>query len=97
MENESIPCDMLILSTSQEGGIAYVETKQIDGETNLKQKYSIYELQTSYHIENSIHFVITLSIIRRKKTMLSSSMIKRILFYTNYQAHIKLVAKRFNN
>lgn len=44
MENESIPCDILILSSSYEGGIAYVETKQIDGETNLKQKYSIFDL-----------------------------------------------------
>ncbi|CAD8046114.1 unnamed protein product [Paramecium primaurelia] len=56
MENESIPCDILILSSSYQGGIAYVETKQIDGETNLKQKYSIYDLQQKYHIDNAINF-----------------------------------------
>ncbi|CAD8053969.1 unnamed protein product [Paramecium primaurelia] len=56
MENESIPCDILILSSNYQGGIAYVETKQIDGETNLKQKYSIYDLQQRYHIDNAINF-----------------------------------------
>ncbi|CAD8051177.1 unnamed protein product [Paramecium sonneborni] len=56
MENESIPCDILILSSSYQGGIAYVETKQIDGETNLKQKYSIYNLQQRYHKDNVINF-----------------------------------------
>lgn len=33
-----VPADLLILTTSDEKGIAYVETKNLDGETNLKQK-----------------------------------------------------------
>lgn len=37
-ENEYFPCDMLILSSSLAKGICYVETKNLDGETNLKHK-----------------------------------------------------------
>lgn len=34
----AVPADLLVLRTSQDDGFAYVETKQLDGETNLKQK-----------------------------------------------------------
>ena len=37
-ENQYFPCDMLILSSSLPKGICYVETKNLDGETNLKHK-----------------------------------------------------------
>ena len=37
-ENQFFPCDMLMLSSSLSKGIAYVETKNLDGETNLKHK-----------------------------------------------------------
>lgn len=34
--NESIPADIIVLSTSNQHGICYVETRNLDGETNLK-------------------------------------------------------------
>lgn len=37
MENEMIPADMVILATAS-NNVCYVETKDIDGETNLKHK-----------------------------------------------------------
>ena len=37
-ENESFPCDMIILNSSLPKGMFYVETKSLDGETNLKLK-----------------------------------------------------------
>ena len=37
-ENEFFPCDMFLISSALPKGIAYVETKNLDGETNLKHK-----------------------------------------------------------
>jgi phospholipid-transporting ATPase len=36
MENEFFPADMVLLSSSGRKGICYIETKNLDGETNLK-------------------------------------------------------------
>ena len=44
--DEFIPADLLILSTSDEKGICYIETKNLDGETNLKIKTAE---KTLYH------------------------------------------------
>ncbi|KAL0067052.1 hypothetical protein AAF712_005836 [Marasmius tenuissimus] len=40
-ENEAIPADMIICSTSDEENVAYVETKNLDGETNLKSRNAV--------------------------------------------------------
>jgi len=37
-ENEQFPADICILEISDGGRVAYVETKNIDGESNLKSK-----------------------------------------------------------
>jgi len=39
--NDQIPVDVLILSTSDSDGGCYVETKNLDGETNLKVKQAL--------------------------------------------------------
>ncbi|CAJ0766181.1 13954_t:CDS:10 [Entrophospora sp. SA101] len=38
--NDPVPADMIILSTSEPDGLCYVETKNLDGETNLKIRHS---------------------------------------------------------
>ena len=38
MENQYFPCDVVIINSSLPKGICYVETKNLDGETNLKHK-----------------------------------------------------------
>ncbi|PKI76557.1 hypothetical protein CRG98_003016 [Punica granatum] len=41
--NETLPCDMVLLSTSDPTGIAYVQTINLDGESNLKTRYAKQE------------------------------------------------------
>lgn len=41
LADEAIPADLLILSTENSNGVCYVETKNLDGETNLKDKYAL--------------------------------------------------------
>ncbi|KAG0701783.1 hypothetical protein DFH29DRAFT_1079916 [Suillus ampliporus] len=38
MSDEPLPADILICSTSEEENVAFVETKNLDGETNLKSR-----------------------------------------------------------
>ena len=37
-KNEFFPADLICLNSSANKGICYVETKNLDGETNLKHK-----------------------------------------------------------
>lgn len=39
-KEELVPCDILIMKTSDAENRAFVETKGLDGETNLKLKQS---------------------------------------------------------
>lgn len=45
-ENEYFPADVLILRTSEPKGQCFIETKNLDGETNLKHKRSNKDLPT---------------------------------------------------
>eukprot|EP01012_Entosiphon_sulcatum_P039111 TRINITY_DN5119_c0_g2_i1.p1 TRINITY_DN5119_c0_g2~~TRINITY_DN5119_c0_g2_i1.p1 ORF type:complete len:2092 (+),score=538.26 TRINITY_DN5119_c0_g2_i1:622-6897(+) len=41
VKQQDFPADILLLSSSEEEGVAYVETANLDGETNLKPKRSL--------------------------------------------------------
>ncbi|GAB2218904.1 hypothetical protein Droror1_Dr00002137 [Drosera rotundifolia] len=41
--NQSLPCDIALLSTSDPTGVAYVQTINLDGESNLKTRYAKQE------------------------------------------------------
>lgn len=41
MDNESFPADILICATSEDEDVAFVETKNLDGETNLKSRHAV--------------------------------------------------------
>lgn len=43
-DNEPIPADILICSTSEDENVAFVETKNLDGETNLKSRHGVAAL-----------------------------------------------------
>jgi magnesium-transporting ATPase (P-type) len=42
--NEFFPADMILLNSSGPKGICYIETKNLDGETNLKYKVANKEV-----------------------------------------------------
>ncbi|WOL06809.1 hypothetical protein Cni_G15543 [Canna indica] len=45
--NETLPCDMVLLATSDPTGVAYVQTINLDGESNLKTRYAKQETQST--------------------------------------------------
>ena len=49
-DDESIPADIVICATSEEENVAFVETKNLDGETNLKSRSACPELS---HLRNA--------------------------------------------
>ena len=51
-KDEFFPADLFLLSSSYEDGICYVETSNLDGETNLKLKHALEET-SSLHDEKS--------------------------------------------
>lgn len=50
--DEPIPADILICATSEEENVAFVETKNLDGETNLKSRHAVDAL-TSLRTANA--------------------------------------------
>ncbi|KAL6153434.1 phospholipid transporting ATPase [Exserohilum turcicum] len=58
--NEEIPADVIVLSTSSDDGACYVETKNLDGETNLKVRNALHctrDVRHARHCERA-EFVI---------------------------------------
>lgn len=43
-DRDPFPADIIVCATSEEENVAYVETKNLDGETNLKSRHAIPEL-----------------------------------------------------
>lgn len=47
-EDEAIPADLVLVRASDEKGCIYIETKNLDGETNLKNKYVQKDINNRY-------------------------------------------------
>ena len=39
--DEYFPADLILVNSSEQNGLCYVETKNLDGETNMKHKTSL--------------------------------------------------------
>jgi phospholipid-transporting ATPase len=52
-KDDKFPADLVVLRTSDEKGICYIETKNLDGETNLKHKMAAKATQT-YYVDDSM-------------------------------------------
>ncbi|KAF2737543.1 phospholipid-translocating P-type ATPase [Polyplosphaeria fusca] len=55
--DEEIPADIVVLSTSSEDGACYVETKGLDGETNLKVRNALHctrDVKHARHCERAV-------------------------------------------
>ena len=48
-EGEEVPADMVVLSTSDAEGACYIETKNLDGETNLKARTALHATRHVRH------------------------------------------------
>lgn len=56
--DETIPCDMVLLGTSDPSGIAYIQTMNLDGESNLKTRYARQETSKLELAERAISGII---------------------------------------
>ncbi|KAF7301327.1 Phospholipid-transporting ATPase [Mycena indigotica] len=57
-DNEPIPADIFICATSEEENVAFIETKNLDGETNLKSRHAVAgltHLNTAADCANSLN------------------------------------------
>ena len=57
-ENEESPCDLLVIKSSDESGYLFIDTKNLDGETNLKEKCSVGALKKYKMNEKELNDVI---------------------------------------
>jgi phospholipid-translocating ATPase len=54
-KNEDIPADILLLYSSNDSGIAFVDTMALDGETNLKEKVTSVD---DFHPEMGLNYAL---------------------------------------
>ena len=52
--DQYVPADVLVVHSSDAKGCCYIETKNLDGETNLKIKNSVKDLQNLYKCEEDL-------------------------------------------
>ena len=54
MDREYFPADLVLLSTTNPEGICYIETMNLDGETNLKMKKALPNTWEIKHVVRAI-------------------------------------------
>lgn len=54
--NEIIPADMVLLHSSDPRGVCYIETANLDGETNLKQRQVVSKMEEGEFVPENFHW-----------------------------------------
>lgn len=52
--DEYLPADILVVQSSENKGVCYTETKNLDGETNLKHKLAVKTLNQALTSRESL-------------------------------------------
>lgn len=60
--NEAVPADILLLRSSHPQGICYIDTCDLDGETNLKRRQVVRGFGERQHIFSPCRFISKLEI-----------------------------------
>jgi phospholipid-translocating ATPase len=55
--NETVPADILLLRSSDPHGICYIETCDLDGETNLKRRQVVRGFLEKQHMFSASKFI----------------------------------------
>lgn len=82
-KNEEIPSDVIVLNTSSEDGICHIETKNLDGETNLKPKMALKSSRCINTIADIERAVFSIGCEAPSKELYS---FRGVLNFTGYQS-----------
>ena len=52
-DKEHLPADIVVVGSSSDDGLAYIETKQLDGESNLKVKVVPHAISTAFNTDSA--------------------------------------------
>lgn len=52
VEDETFPCDLILLQSTREDGTCFVTTASLDGESN--HKVSLSSTHSSYHLSTAV-------------------------------------------
>lgn len=62
-KDEYFPCDLIMLGSSDIKGVAYIETKNLDGETNLKHRFAPKALRKILETQEDVKYEILIPIV----------------------------------
>ncbi|KAH9981426.1 hypothetical protein BGW80DRAFT_1270175 [Lactifluus volemus] len=88
VDHESIPADILICATSEDENVAFVETKNLDGETNLKSLDA--QLAATVVIDGTRHPVDLQTTLLRGTVLRNTGWVIGIVVYTGLDTKLVL-------
>lgn len=83
-KDSEFPADMFLLKSSRENGVAFVDTLNLDGESNLKQKQAMTQIQSlkdedAWNFDGEIHCDVANENLEKWDSQLKSEQIQEVL------------------